>query len=213
MTVLILFGDSICYGYGARPGSSWAARIKDLLAGLPRPVRVVNAGINGETSEDALKRIHADVELRRPHALYVQFGLNDASWWCGQEGNSRVNVTDYIANIHEIVQRAFACGCKTVFVATNHPVAENPFGMINYHQMIKRYNQALREAVANWGTFEDRLIFVDLEKGILGDQRVDAGELLADDGVHLSVRGNNYYAHVLGEILYARLGEGSGSRS
>ncbi len=37
---LVCFGDSICYGYGARPGEGWVAQMTRMLATLREPVAV-----------------------------------------------------------------------------------------------------------------------------------------------------------------------------
>ena len=43
----VCFGDSICYGYGARPGEGWVAQMTRMLATLREPVAVTNAGVSG----------------------------------------------------------------------------------------------------------------------------------------------------------------------
>ena len=78
---LVCFGDSICYGYGARPGEGWVAQMTRMLATLREPVAVTNAGVSGDTTEDGLRRMQWDVERHHPNAVFVQFGLNDASFW------------------------------------------------------------------------------------------------------------------------------------
>ena len=73
---LVCFGDSICYGYGARPGEGWVAQMTRMLATLREPVAVTNAGVSGDTTEDGLRRMQWDVERHHPNAVFVQFGLN-----------------------------------------------------------------------------------------------------------------------------------------
>lgn len=71
---LVCFGDSICYGYGARPGEGWVAQMTRMLATLREPVAVTNAGVSGDTTEDGLRRMQWDVERHHPNAVFVQFG-------------------------------------------------------------------------------------------------------------------------------------------
>ena len=75
----VCFGDSICYGYGARPGEGWVAQMTRMLATLREPVAVTNAGVSGDTTEDGLRRMQWDVERHHPNAVFVQFGLWSAS--------------------------------------------------------------------------------------------------------------------------------------
>ena len=66
---LVCFGDSICYGYGARPGEGWVAQMTRMLATLREPVAVTNAGVSGDTTEDGLRRMQWDVERHTPSRL------------------------------------------------------------------------------------------------------------------------------------------------
>ena len=102
---LVCFGDSICYGYGARPGEGWVAQMTRMLATLREPVAVTNAGVSGDTTEDGLRRMQWDVERHHPNAVFVQFGLNDASFWYTSVGRPLVGFRTYLANMGEIIQR------------------------------------------------------------------------------------------------------------
>lgn len=203
MPVLVLFGDSICRGYGASPGEAWANQLAKKFNALSDPVRVVNAGVCGDTSGDGLRRMAHDVEAVRPDSLYVQFGLNDACW------HGSVPVEMYIANMREISCRAFQHGCSTVFIATNHPVRRDAWGVPAYQRTVAQYNAALRKAFA-MPCGGKHCLLIDLEQKILRDARVNPTNLVAADGVHLSPEGNRYYAAALGEMLPAALGLGAG---
>lgn len=141
--------------------------------------------------------------MMQPDAVYIQFGLNDASGdWPGVGGLPNVMIDEYIDNMETIVQRLFACGTKIIFLATNHPVNEAPYGMIGYQERVKEYNAMLREKFSEG---MEGLVFIDLERGIKGDSHQSFGVLLAPDGVHLSRAGNLYYATILGAIFKSRL--------
>lgn len=192
---LVCFGDSICCGYGARPGEGWAARMARFFASLPSPITVANAGVSGDTTEDGLRRMKGDVERRSPDAVYVQFGLNDASFWGRPVGRPVVGRRAYLANMGEIIRRSFHCGAGTVFLGTNHPVASRldiP-GADLYRANVRDYNAGLRE------TFDGLrgLVLIDLERRIL-DRFSEPDTLLAPDGVHLNPAGNDFYCATIG---------------
>jgi lysophospholipase L1-like esterase len=71
MKTLVCLGDSLTEG---RIGASYVGKLRDALA--PQ-VRVVNAGIDGDTTLNLLRRIDRDVTPHRPDLVTVLVGLND----------------------------------------------------------------------------------------------------------------------------------------
>jgi len=69
---IICFGDSLTYGTGAPRNKSYPARLAE-MAGQP----VINAGVPGNTTADALKRLEADVLTRSPRIVLITLGGND----------------------------------------------------------------------------------------------------------------------------------------
>ena len=192
---LVCFGDSICYGYGARPGEGWVAQTTRMLATLRSPISVTNAGVSGNTTDDALRRMQWDVERHRPDAVFVQFGLNDASFWYRPAGRPVVDFRTYLANMGEIIQRAFRAGADTVFLATNHRPASGldiPRADL-YRRNVRDYNEGLRATFAGMRG----LVLIDMERLIL-DQFPDPDTILLPDGVHLNRTGNDFYFTIIG---------------
>ncbi len=69
---IVCFGDSITFGYGVSPGEDYPSRLSEMLS-MP----VINSGIDGDSSPEALKRIQADALDRNPFMVIVEFGGND----------------------------------------------------------------------------------------------------------------------------------------
>lgn len=69
---IICFGDSITFGYGANPGEDYPSALSKMVN-----IPVINAGIDGDTSTEALKRINSDVLDRDPLLVIIEFGGND----------------------------------------------------------------------------------------------------------------------------------------
>ena len=198
---LVCFGDSICYGYGAFPGQGWVSRLANKFETLSRPIQVINSGINGNTSEDGLMRMYQDVEQYGPQAVYIQFGLNDASTWWGPM--PAVNLLQFIANLGKMVERAQSCGAEKIFVATNHPVGSFvPDIFDQYRRTVAEYNDKIRECLFS----RENVIGVDIEKMALAECP-NPDELVLSDGVHLSPEGNAFYCSVVSRILLAHLPE------
>jgi len=73
---LVILGDSLAAGYGVDPTEAYPGVLQRLLDEASLGYRVVNAGISGDTSAGALRRV--DWILRRPvDALLLQIGGND----------------------------------------------------------------------------------------------------------------------------------------
>ncbi len=58
---IVCFGDSVTFGYGAEPGGDYPSALTKMIS-----IPVINAGIDGDTSTEALKRIKFDVLGRDP---------------------------------------------------------------------------------------------------------------------------------------------------
>ncbi len=73
---LVCFGDSITAGYGLDASQSYPADLERLLKAKGYPYRVLNQGVSGNTTKDAVTRVHSIVALH-PDVVLVEFGGND----------------------------------------------------------------------------------------------------------------------------------------
>lgn len=69
---IICFGDSITFGYGVETKEAYPAALEKMTH---KPV--INAGIDGDTSTEAAKRLESDVLSRDPYLVIIEFGGND----------------------------------------------------------------------------------------------------------------------------------------
>jgi len=67
----------VCFGDSLTEGAIGASYVDILRAHLPEHVRVINAGINGDTVLHLLRRVDRDVVARDPDVVVVLVGLND----------------------------------------------------------------------------------------------------------------------------------------
>jgi len=94
---IVFLGTSLTAGLGLDPDSAFPALIQRKVDSAGLEYRVVNAGVSGESSAGALRRI--DWILRRPPAvLIIETGAND-----GLRGQDPDSIR---ANIHRMVVRA-----------------------------------------------------------------------------------------------------------
>ena len=69
---ILAFGDSLTYGFGANPSESYPALLSEMTG-----LRVINAGINGETSKEGLVRLPKLLEDPSIKLMILFFGGND----------------------------------------------------------------------------------------------------------------------------------------
>jgi acyl-CoA thioesterase I len=69
---IVCFGDSLTFGYGALPGQDYPTAMGKMCN-----LEVVNAGIDGDTTTEALKRLKSDVFAKEPFLVIIEFCGND----------------------------------------------------------------------------------------------------------------------------------------
>ena len=110
--VIDCFGDSITAGYGVAPGRAYP---DDLQAGLDRRgyhYKVVNSGVSGNTSKDAVDRLK-DVLRLHPAIVIVEFGGND--------GLRGIPIADTRRNLDTIVATLVHSGSRVVLAGITLP--------------------------------------------------------------------------------------------
>jgi lysophospholipase L1-like esterase len=210
-----LFGDSICFGQLVNAYKTWAVNLAVELAEIKDygvPFVVQNAGVNGNTTRQALQRMHYDVTSHRPDFMMIQFGMNDCNYWADDLSLPRVSPNSFIANLEEIVDRAVASGVRHCFLNTNHPSHKGSFSHyseVSYDESNAQYNQLVRDA-------HDRMIgngqpvtLIDMEKIWLShldeSPLIHLETFLLDDGIHLSEEGHLVYTKFLIPKVIAEL--------
>jgi acyl-CoA thioesterase-1 len=113
-TTVVCFGDSITRGYGAASGQDYPAQLSGLL-GVP----VVNAGVDGDTTETALARIQNDVLSLQPRLVIVELSGNDFL--------NKVPHAQTFANLDRIVQACQNAGAMVVLVHAKFGLWSDPY--------------------------------------------------------------------------------------
>jgi len=100
---IICFGDSITFGYGAQAGEDYPTQLAKMVL-LP----VINAGVSGDTSFEALKRLDSEVIQKNPRLVIVEF--------CGNDFLKKVPLEDTVKNLDEIITRIQSAGAMVALV-------------------------------------------------------------------------------------------------
>ncbi len=189
---VVALGDSLTADL-----QSWAEILGRAVALVApgSPVRVVNGGVGGDTTADALRRLPALCD-QRPSAVVTLIGTNDA---CRRGHGAMVAVSDAeternLALIDRQVRRA---GSAHVWV-TPPPVLES---RVAQHRFMSRWRVAYRdEDIAAKAALirAAGVRVVDVHAGLAAGP---LAERLLDDGVHLSAAGQrDVAARVLAEL-------------
>lgn len=136
-SVVLALGDSLTAGAGVSPEQAWP----DLLA-KKTGWEVVNGGVSGDTSADALKRLPALLEEHNPALVLVTLGGNDML--------RHVPEQETVANLGQILDMVKARGAKAVLLGTPKPsVAGAVFQNLSppdfYKSVAERYQIPLIE--------------------------------------------------------------------
>lgn len=159
---IVMFGDSTTAPRGTL--KVYAMRVETMLQSIGSSLGVHNAGIGGNTTRDALKRLQSDVLKYKPRVVVMQFGINDSAvdvWRNPAATAPRVPLTEYVANLRRMIAAAQEAKAKVILMTTNplrwtsklrevygkppyNPAAEDGFDSAT----LAGYNEALRKLAA-----------------------------------------------------------------
>lgn len=98
-TLVVAFGDSLTAGYGLPLAESYPAILERTLRAQGYAVRVVNAGVSGETTAGARERA-AFIRNQKPAFVLLGIGGNDALRFLPL-ANTRENLEEIFATLTE----------------------------------------------------------------------------------------------------------------
>ncbi len=113
------FGDSITgVYYHTGSARAWTDMLGIALKqAFPQAkLEMINAGVSGHTTVNALARIEKDVIAKKPDLVVIMFGMNDVT---------RVKIDDYDKNMRSITRQCLDAGAA-VMLCTPNSVYENP---------------------------------------------------------------------------------------
>ena len=179
---VLFLGDSITY-FGFILPCGYLHLIDNAMKHQTGEIKIISAGISGQTSKDMLGRF-GSVLAQKPDWMLLSCGVNDV--WHGAQG---VPLDQYKTNIASMVDQARAAGIKVTILAST-PIGYDNFQDAN-NTKLKDYNAFLRELAV-----KDNLIFVDLNKamadGCTAIKQHDPhqqGQVVTMDGVHPNALG------------------------
>lgn len=187
-TRIVCFGDSIT-GVYYHTGSqrAWCDMLGHALQKAnPRAhLQMINAGISGHTTVNAMARIERDVIVRNPHLVVVKFGMNDVV---------RVPLETFRSNMREIVARCRAAGAAVV-LCTPNGVSTNA---ARPEEKLSLFADVVRSIAS-----EQQLPLVDFLQDwqqLRNDDPV-AWSLMMSDAIHPNMNGHVRFAELIAKAI------------
>lgn len=184
MKTLVCFGDSITADETFFNGMP---RLTPRLQEVFPNWKIVNAGIPGDNTFDALNRIEEDVISYKPDFVTVFLGTNDAVPF------SQVSLQAYKENLEKIVNQISS---NKVLLISPAPVdEERQHNRTN--RVLGQYADVVEEVVRETGSyflnvFAEMIQERDYKRFVENDEK---------DGLHFGPEGYEYVAKLIGEKL------------
>ena len=116
--LVVFLGDSLTAGLGLDENQAYPALIESQLKAEGMPVRVINAGVSGDTTAGGLSRLDWLLN-QHPDVVIVGLGAND--------GLRALPITEVDANLRQIVRRSQAAGARVLLLGMRIPPNYGPY--------------------------------------------------------------------------------------
>lgn len=163
------FGDSLTAGHGVTEGQTYPDYLQRDLDGRGYSYRVINKGIDGNTTKDGVDRLK-DVLALHPRIVVVEFGGND--------GLRGLPISTTRENLDQIVSGISKAGVKVVLAGITLPP--------NYGaDYIQQFNETYTMLAHKYKVPLIPFLF----KGVYG-----VPGSMQEDGIHATAKGNQQVA-------------------
>ena len=192
---VVAFGDSITAG-----GGGWVSSLFSQIG-----TDVINAGVGGNITAQALQRINKDVCAHNPDIVIINFGMNDQAF-SESSNNNLTPIDKYEENYRKIIETIQATGSKVILVAVHdvNPKYHTHSGL-NYagyetledgstRTYVDKYNEVVYKLSQEYNTG-----FIDINS--LAQTDLD-NITIAADGIHLSSVGQAKYCEWISNYMY-----------
>jgi acyl-CoA thioesterase-1 len=127
--VIVFLGDSLTAGLGLEGSQAYPVLVDDRLEKAGHPVRVVNAGVSGDTTAGGLARLDWLLS-QKPDVVVVGLGGND--------GLRGLPLEEAESNLREIVRRSKEAGARVLLLGMQLPPNYGPEYAQGFTEMYPR---------------------------------------------------------------------------
>ena len=176
-TVVLVLGDSLAAGYGLSAEQAFPSLVEATLRSEHPALRVVNAGVSGDTTAGGLRRLDWVLKANEPDVVVIELGGND--------GLRGLPLADTEANLRAIIEGCRSAGAEVLLAGMLIPPNYGPDYALGFAAVFPRIA----------GDMEVSLLPFLLET-VAGDQRLNL-----PDGLHPNADGHRSVAATLSEAL------------
>jgi len=176
---ILFVGTSLTAGFGLDPADAWPALVEERVETRGLPFRVVNAGVSGETSAGALRRLDWLLQQEVPRVVMIETGAND-----GLRGQSLDSLE---ANLDAIVARFDRLTPRPLVIVAGMEALPN-LGAAYTNRFRSIFPRVARAHGARYLPF--------LLEGVAGNARFNQS-----DGIHPNVEGSARVAENVWQVL------------
>jgi acyl-CoA thioesterase-1 len=181
--VVLFFGNSLTAAYGLDPDQGFPALIQQRYDSLGKAVKVINAGVTGETSATGLSRVQWVLDQGKISVFVLELGAND--------GLRGIPVTETEDNLRQIIQA----------VKKNYPEARIVLaGMMVPPNMGPEYSEAFTAMYPRIASTESVEFIPFLLDGVAGEPSLNL-----PDGIHPNEKGQQIVAENVWAVLKGML--------
>ena len=112
--VAVVLGDSLSAGYGVKIQESWPSILEHNLNAKGMNIKIINAGISGDTTSGGLYRLPKLLKEHKPKLVILELGGND-----GLRGMSIKKVIK--KNLDEMIRMSLDEGSKVALIGVELP--------------------------------------------------------------------------------------------
>lgn len=208
---IVAFGDSTTAPRGP-------VIVYEHLLGVELPergmdARVVNAGVPGNTTEQARARLQKDVLDRKPSLVVVQFGINDSAVQVNADPPAKgpaVALEKYQDNLREIVRAVRKSGARVILMTPNSmrwtpkflafygKPPYKPDDPDGFNVLLKDYAEAVRKLAR-----EEKVPLADVYAAFEAHGKKEGKSVheLLTDGMHPNGKGHRLVADLLHPVI------------
>ena len=186
--VVLVLGDSLAAGQGLPAGQAFPALVEDGFSGEGLAVRVVNAGVSGDTTAGGLRRIDWVLKANSPDVVVVELGAND--------GLRGLSLADTESNLRSLIESSRSAGADVLLTGMLMPPNYGPDYADGFAAMFPRVAEETGAALLPF-----------LLEGVAANPALNL-----PDGIHPNAEGHRIMAANLAEALRPLIGKRTGPR-